>query len=91
MYMLPFKCRVNGASSTTPIAVAKPPVWCEDDTSKCVKGAKQMIYWNQKEGNNIEVTGSDLSGSPKSPAYNNKLRFSDGSCFILLPLNFFLV
>jgi len=79
MYMMPFKCRVNGASSTTPVAPAQPPVWCEDDTSKCVRGAKQMIYWNQLDGNNIQVSGNDLSGSPKSPAYNNKLGFSDGA------------
>lgn len=79
MYMAGYKCKVTGARSTTPIATAKPPVWCEDDTSKCVKGAKQMIYWHQMEGNNIEVQGYDLSGHPKSPGYNNKLGFSDGA------------
>jgi hypothetical protein len=47
MYMIGYKCNVTGARSTTAIATAKPPVWCEDNTSKCVRGAKQMIYWNQ--------------------------------------------
>jgi hypothetical protein len=86
-----FKCNVTGATSNTPVATAQPPVWCEDDTSKCVSGAKQLIYWNQADGNNIEVSGNDLSGSPRSPAYNNKLGFSDGLLsfyFVSLPTTF---
>jgi hypothetical protein len=83
MYHQPFKCKVTGATSTTPVATPKPPVWCEDDPSKCVKGAKQMIYWNQQEGNNIQVDGYDLSGEFKSPAYNAKCGFSDGEFLIL--------
>ncbi|GLB35639.1 hypothetical protein LshimejAT787_0212040 [Lyophyllum shimeji] len=79
MYHQAFKCKVTGATATAPVAVGKPPVWCEDDRSKCVKGAKQMIYWNQLDGNNIQVSGQDLSGMPKSPAYNNKLGFADGA------------
>jgi len=42
MYMQGFKCIVTNARSTTPVAPAVPPVWCEDDQSKCVKGAKQV-------------------------------------------------
>ncbi|KAG5634885.1 hypothetical protein H0H81_000415 [Sphagnurus paluster] len=79
MYHQGFKCMVTGATSTAPVAVGKPPVWCEDDQSKCTKGAKQMIYWNQQDGNNIQVSGNDLSGHPKSPAYNSKLGFADGA------------
>jgi len=79
MYHQPFKCNVTGATSTTPLATPRPPVWCEDDQSKCVKGAKQMIYWHQQDGNNIAVDGYDLSGSPKSPAYNAKCGFPDGA------------
>jgi len=78
MYMQPHRCLVTGATSTTRVAPAKPPVWCEDDPSACVKGAKQMIYWNQASGNNIEVTGWDLSGNHKSPTYNMKLGFKNG-------------
>ncbi|KAG5640879.1 hypothetical protein DXG03_006756, partial [Asterophora parasitica] len=81
MYHQAFKCQVTGATSVTPLAVPKPAVWCEDDQSKCVKGAKQMIYWNQKTGNNIKVSGYDLARSPKSPAYNKKLGFADGMCY----------
>jgi len=79
MYHQAFRCKVTGATSTAAVAPPKPPVWCEDDPSKCVKGSKQMIYWNQQEGDNIEVSGMDLSGHPKSPAYNAKCGFSDGA------------
>ncbi|KAG6811037.1 hypothetical protein H0H92_009268 [Tricholoma furcatifolium] len=79
MYHQGFKCKVTGATSTAPVAAAKPPVWCEGDSSKCTQGAKQMIYWNQLDGNNIQVSGNDLSGQPKSPAYNQKLGFLDGA------------
>jgi hypothetical protein len=44
----------------------------------CVQGAKQMIFWNQLEGDNIEVEGNDFSGNPRSPSYNDKLGFLDG-------------
>jgi hypothetical protein len=79
MYHQAFKCKVTGATSKTPVAVGKPPVWCEGEPSKCTKGAKQMIYWNQAEGNNIKVSGNDRAGMPKSPAYNDKLGFPDGA------------
>ena len=48
MYMQGFKCNVTGATSTVPLAVAKAPVMCEEDESKCVKGARQMIAWNRE-------------------------------------------
>jgi hypothetical protein len=86
MYQTPFKCNVTGATSTVPVAMPKPPVWCEEDQSKCVKGAKQMIYWNQAERNNIEVSGYDLAGSHKSPAYNAKCGFSDGELCFFCPV-----
>ena len=43
MYMQGFKCKINNATSTIPIAEAKAPVFCREDPSTCVKGAKQMI------------------------------------------------
>ncbi|EEB87294.1 hypothetical protein MPER_15420 [Moniliophthora perniciosa FA553] len=78
MYHQLFKCTVFCSTHHTPIVPAKPPVWCEDNQSKCVKGSKQMLYWHQLEGNNIQVDGYDLAGSPKSPAYNAKCGFNDG-------------
>ncbi|KAG6819334.1 hypothetical protein H0H93_012810 [Arthromyces matolae] len=78
MYMLPYKCKVTGVTGNAAVAPGTPAVWCEDDPSKCVVGAKQMIYWHQADGNNIQVDGVDLAGEPKSPAYNTKLGFSNG-------------
>lgn len=78
MYMEALRCKVIGATSTTPVAPAKPPVWCEGDESKCTAGSKQLIYWHQKEGNNIEVDGYDLAGWHKSPAYNSKCGWANG-------------
>ncbi|KAI9045977.1 lignocellulolytic auxiliary activity family 14 protein [Aspergillus affinis] len=54
MYMQGFKCHVTGATSSNPLSSAKPPKYCADDESKCVKGAKQMIAWNQKSGDNVK-------------------------------------
>lgn len=79
MYQQAFRCKVTGATSTAPVAPAKPPVWCEDDPSRCTKGAKQMLYWNQQEGNNIWVQGLDKAGAPRSPAYNSKCGFAEGA------------
>ncbi|KAF5386713.1 hypothetical protein D9615_002077 [Tricholomella constricta] len=79
MYHQAFKCKVTAATAMAPVAVAQPPVWCEDDPSKCTKGAKQMIYWNQLDGNNIKVSGFDRAGMHKSPAYNSKCGFPDGA------------
>ncbi|KAI9758870.1 MAG: hypothetical protein M4579_002754 [Chaenotheca gracillima] len=72
-YMQGFKCNVTGATSTTPIATAKAPVYCGDDKSKCVKGAKQMIAWQQATGNNVEP--------PQfvSPAYNTGFGWESGA------------
>ncbi|KAI6101950.1 hypothetical protein F5141DRAFT_1136681 [Pisolithus sp. B1] len=79
IYMEGFKCKVTNATSTAPVGTPKPPVWCEEDQSQCVQGPKQIMIWNQAEGNNIEVSGNDLSGDPKSPAYNSKCGFQDGA------------
>ncbi|KAJ7500432.1 hypothetical protein B0H11DRAFT_1800351, partial [Mycena galericulata] len=79
MYNLPYRCKVTGATSTTPVGTPKPAVWCENDPSACVTGPKQLLYWNQLDGNNIEVSGLDASGFPKSPAYNTKCGFDDGA------------
>jgi hypothetical protein len=79
MYHQPFKCKVLNSTSNKPVAAAKPPVWCEGKPASCTQGAKQMIYWNQNGGNNIQVDGFDLIGGHKSPGYNSKCGFSDGA------------
>lgn len=47
MYMAGFKCNVTGATSTAPVAPAKPAFYCADGTTTCVTGAKQMIAFNR--------------------------------------------
>ncbi|KAJ2912036.1 hypothetical protein MD484_g8377, partial [Candolleomyces efflorescens] len=79
MYHQAFRCRVTNSRSNTPVAAPQPPKWCENNPSACTKGAKQMVYWNQLEGNNIQVDGRDAAGDFKSPGYNMKLGFADGA------------
>ena len=81
MYMQGFKCNVTGNAGSKALAPAKPPVWCEDNSSKCVSGAKQMIFWQQADGNNVgnlNEQADDLSGNPRFATYNNKMGFSSG-------------
>ena len=87
MYMFPHKCMVTGATSTRAVAPAKAPVWCEDNQSNCVQGPKQMIFWNQLDGNNVVTTGYQLEGNEKSPAYNMKLGFRDGKSCVSMVRN----
>lgn len=43
-----YRCHVTGSQSTKTVAAAKAPVYCADDSSSCVQGAKQMIAWNRE-------------------------------------------
>ncbi|KAJ7352486.1 hypothetical protein DFH08DRAFT_1078162 [Mycena albidolilacea] len=79
IYMQGFRCNVTGQPGETALAPAVPPTWCEDSPADCTTGARQMIYWNQAEGNNIDVEGNDSRGFPKSPAYNSVLGFEEGA------------
>jgi len=67
-----YRCRVTNATSTKKVGKGKPPVWCANDQEKCVKGPKQMLYWNQLTGNNIKTPG-------KNPGYNQKCGFKHGA------------
>ncbi|KAJ7174151.1 hypothetical protein C8R43DRAFT_1084853 [Mycena crocata] len=78
IYMEGFRCKVVGTTGSAGLAPAVPPSWCEETPGNCTIGARQMIFWNQLDGNNIEVEGYDLHGSPKSPAYNAVLGFAEG-------------
>ncbi|KIY71843.1 hypothetical protein CYLTODRAFT_418559 [Cylindrobasidium torrendii FP15055 ss-10] len=78
MYMQGFKCKVVGETGNRALAQAKPPVWCEGEPDKCQTGAKQMVYWHQLDGNNVEVDGFDSAGMNKSPGYNRKMGFDNG-------------
>ena len=71
--MQPYKCTVTNAKSSAPLAAAKPPVYCPNDASKCVAGAKQMIAWHQATGNNVETQNWG-----ENPGYNEKCGFKSG-------------
>ncbi|KZV97742.1 hypothetical protein EXIGLDRAFT_729854 [Exidia glandulosa HHB12029] len=85
MYMTGFKCKVTNARPDAPaIAPPQTPQWCEDDESKCVKGAKKMIIWNQDPSiNNVDTyTGNQppqKDGQARSPGYNMKMGFQPGA------------
>ncbi|KAJ4475502.1 hypothetical protein J3R30DRAFT_3772371 [Lentinula aciculospora] len=79
MYFEGIRCQVTPGSDPKPLGTPQPAVWCEDDTSKCVTGPKQMLFWHQASGDNIEVDGLDLAGEFRSPGYNAKCGFSDGA------------
>ncbi|KAK1451422.1 hypothetical protein CMEL01_05996 [Colletotrichum melonis] len=72
MYMQNFKCNPTNAVSTKRLGIAKPPVACRDDSKKCVAGPKQLIAWNQAEGNNVQDVGY-------SPGYNARMGFKPGA------------
>lgn len=83
--MIGYNCQVTNVKPTArALAPAKTPVWCEDNPSNCVQGAKGMIVFGQLEGNNIDIDGyqKDGLGGPdlfKSPGYNMKTGFADGA------------
>ncbi|KAG8714139.1 hypothetical protein FRC11_009714 [Ceratobasidium sp. 423] len=73
MYMNGFQCKVTGATATTAIPKGQVPVRCVDDSSKCVKGAKQPFYWDQAERNNM------FEGIYTPPLYLDSYGFADGA------------
>lgn len=73
MYMNGFQCKVTGATATTAIPRGQVPTDCRDDSSKCVKGAKQPFYWDQAERNNVDF------GIYTPPLYLDSHGFADGA------------
>ncbi|KAK3377203.1 WSC domain-containing protein [Lasiosphaeria ovina] len=74
VYMQNLRCHVTGSTSTKTVGPAKAPVWCGDDLTKCVKGPKQMIIWNQAQGvDNVTPPGG------KTPTYSGKMGFNPGA------------
>ncbi|CAF0828144.1 unnamed protein product [Didymodactylos carnosus] len=73
MYMTPFVCTVTGKPSNRQIGKPHPPVKCDMDRSKCVKGAKAPMYWKNLEGNNMFEPGHF------APTYSSKYGYEDGA------------
>jgi hypothetical protein len=73
-YMQGFKCNVTNASpAAAPLAKAQVPVFCGNESDKCLKGAKQMLAWHQATGNNIETA------QWVTPNYNQKCGWTEGA------------
>ncbi|KAI1077968.1 hypothetical protein F5B20DRAFT_582785 [Whalleya microplaca] len=73
MYMQNFRCHVTGSTSTKKVSAAKAPVYCGRGDTPCISGAKQMIAWNQRDGNNVETPDNI------SPGYNEKMGWNAGA------------
>ncbi|KAJ7163891.1 hypothetical protein C8R43DRAFT_989108 [Mycena crocata] len=81
-YMNGFKCNVTGATSAVPVAAPKVPRRCGADSANgkwhatpgnCTYGAKQPLYWFQKERNNM------FEGTYAPPIYTDLYEFRDGA------------
>jgi len=81
-YMNGFRCDVTGSTSNSPVAPAQVPRRCGADPSNqvpnptpgnCTYGAKQPLYWFQKEQNNM------FEGTYSPPFYNDLYNFQDGA------------
>ncbi|KAL1727754.1 hypothetical protein EV714DRAFT_253538 [Schizophyllum commune] len=81
MFLNAYRCKVTGATSQRTLAKPQAPVYCENDDSACVKGAKQLMVWHQADGiDNINVDNrKQASGKWASPAYNDKCGFAHGA------------
>ncbi|CAI7579791.1 unnamed protein product [Penicillium pancosmium] len=73
MYMAGYKCNVTQSTSSKKVAPAQIAKYCDDDTTKCVKGSKQMIAFNQQTGNNVQVPDG------KTPMYNKAWGWESGA------------
>ena len=79
MFMQPFRCNVTGATSTVPVGKPSPPQYCAGDDANCVKGPKQIMVWNQLEGNNFNMTANPNWSVAMAPGYNPKCGFACGT------------
>ncbi|KZT20429.1 hypothetical protein NEOLEDRAFT_1140693 [Neolentinus lepideus HHB14362 ss-1] len=82
MYMNGFKCTVAHPTSVVPLAKPEVARRCgadpangkpHADPSNCTYGAKQPLYWIQKERNNM------FEGYYSPPFYNDLYNFKDGA------------
>ncbi|OCH95365.1 hypothetical protein OBBRIDRAFT_745520 [Obba rivulosa] len=82
MYMIPFQCKVTGATGTTPIGTPMTARRCGADPANgvpnatpgnCTVGPKNPLYWYQQEGNNM------FEGTYSPPFYNALYGWTDGA------------
>ncbi|THH09276.1 hypothetical protein EW145_g2125 [Phellinidium pouzarii] len=81
IYMNAYRCVVNGATSTVPLATSRIPRRCGADPDfgkpnaapwNCTYGAKQPMYWYQSERNNM------FEDAQQPPSFNDMYHFLDG-------------
>jgi len=70
---------VTGAVAFSEPAPGQPPVWCEDDESKCVKGPKELMCYHQAGRNDIFVNGYQRNGELEALGYNMTIGFHNGA------------
>jgi hypothetical protein len=68
---------VTGVIATAPLAAPQPPVYCREQSAKCIAGAKQMVFVYQQSGNNIDVPPDAVQ--QLAPGYSLKNGFSSGA------------
>ncbi|CAO3673469.1 unnamed protein product [Umbelopsis ramanniana] len=73
MYMTPFVCDVKNSTTTKKLGKSIPPVKCDTNKAKCIVGAKQPMYWKNKEGNNMNEPGH------YAPTYSNAYNYKEGA------------
>ncbi|OSC99905.1 hypothetical protein PYCCODRAFT_1372210 [Trametes coccinea BRFM310] len=82
IYMNGFQCNITGSTSHVPLAKPKVARRCGADPDhgkpdavpgNCTYGAKQPLYWLQKEGNN------EFDDYIAPPFYNDLYNFKDGA------------
>lgn len=77
--MAGYKCTVTGSNSTKQVAPAQAPVYCADDESKCVAGAKQMIVFQRKPSSTLSHRFSARANLIQTEESGNNVEVSDGS------------
>ncbi|GAA5864749.1 hypothetical protein JCM8547_008296 [Rhodosporidiobolus lusitaniae] len=75
-YMTGFLCKIDGATSTQRWDTPQDAVWCGDDTSTCLKGAKRPLF-AYNNPNNVPWWDSE-DPNAKRPGYNTDNGFFDG-------------
>ncbi|KAG7086202.1 hypothetical protein E1B28_002165 [Marasmius oreades] len=73
----------SSASNSTATAISPfieiSTIQDDERLGPCYRGPKQMLVWNQLEGDNIEVLEGELGEKLGSPGYNEKVGFRSGA------------
>ncbi|BGP49633.1 hypothetical protein JCM10450v2_005534 [Rhodotorula kratochvilovae] len=76
-YMTGFLCKIDGATSTAKWDDPQNAVWCAEDPSKCVTGARRPMYAYNNPNNVPEWDSTNPNA--KRPGYNSDWGWKDGA------------